>query len=234
MKCATIYTLLLMFTAAWCQAVEYREFTSTSGQKMMARPVNIIGKQVRIEREDGQEFNVTLDMFSEKDQEYLREWMLAKLANDGRLFTIQAKEGGTRKEKTGSKGTSSMVYKTWEGYYKLIIQNDSDLALKDLRIEYRYYIFDDDMGATKRSEGDTKVTKGELKISLLGPRKTAELETIKTRMQESELGAGWYYSNGGDRGSKDKLEGLRMRIYKGDLLLVDYSEPSTLREQHKW
>lgn len=234
MKQAALYSLFILFSAVWSQADGYREFTSTSGQTMQAKPVNIVGKQIRIERSDGMEFNVSIDRFSKKDQKFLREWMLTKLAEDGRLLSVEAKEDGTRKEKTGKSSTSSIVYKHWDGFYKLVIENESEISLNKLRIEYRYYIFDDAIAADKRSEGDTKVTKGELKLEHLGPYKTVELETEKTPMQESELGSGWYYAGGGDRGSKDKLEGIRMKIYQGDLLLYDYCEPTNLRKKYRW
>ncbi|GHB94892.1 hypothetical protein [Cerasicoccus arenae] len=224
------FTLLLLCMSLWA-ADDYRDFTDKAGRVMQAKPVSVIGNQVRIQREDGQEFNVSTDIFAKADQEFLDEWMLLHLAKNDRLFKIGAKEDGTRKEKTDRE---PMTYYNWEGFYKLSIENKSDLILDDIRVEYRFFVFDDTIAAQKRSEGQTDKTSGDLKIKLIGPRKTVVVETDKAKMQESKLDGGWVFTNSGDRASKDKLEGIHLKVFKGDLELLDYSEPTSLREKYKW
>jgi len=230
MKAISIF--ILIFTAAHSVAfAQYREFTDKSGRTMRAKPVNVVGAQVRIEREDGHEFTVPVMVFSEEDQKYLQKWMLTFLAEHDRLLSVNAKGDGTKKM---SRDSGSIEYDYWKGFYKITIENESDIALDGLKVDYRYFIFDDAVAADRRSDGDTKKIAGTAPIPMLGARAKIELETVRTDMTASKLAPGWYYTNGGDDSSKDKLDGIWIKIYRDDLLLEEYSDPTNLREKQKW
>ncbi|WP_309382400.1 hypothetical protein [Cerasicoccus frondis] len=230
MRKAIHCTLLTLIT--WCQLIHaeelFREFTSTSGQTMMARPVSVVGEQIRIQREDGGEFNVNTDIFSQKDQDYLIEWRLKFLQDQGRLFKINTKEGSTKKTKTKTMTKESW---DWQGYYEITLENRSDLALSNVRIEYTYFLFNEQEAATSRNDGRIEKETGEIKIKHLSPRKTVTNSTSKIPMRETELDSNAYYVNGGDDKSKDRLEGIAMKIFVGDTLVAHYADPSNILQK---
>lgn len=225
-----ILTALTLLVAATAFA-QYREFTDTSGRKMQAMPINVIGDDVRIKRNDGMEFTVSIDMFCEADQAYLKDWALSYLIEQGRLLEIKTKRDGTRKEKIDA---GSTIVWNWLGFYEIEIENDSDVMLDKLRVEYRYYIFDDQRGAKKRSDGKMVTVQGEETLNLLAPRKTQTITTKKTKMQASELAPHWDYIGGGDEESEDQLKGIWLRVYLGDKLLAEHADPSSLPDKERW
>lgn len=209
---------------------EFREFTSASGQTMTARPVAVIGSQVRIEREDGSEFNVDTSIFAKEDAEYLKMWMLKFLAEQGRLLKINAKGSSDNSEKSQ---TESTKIKTWEGFYLIKVENVSDVDIDDLRIEYEFFVYDDKAAADKRNSGDVDPKSGKLEAKRLSARKTVDFQSDRVKMMETELKSGWYYVGGGDEESKDRLEGIRMKIYSGKEFLMRYADTEILWSKYK-
>jgi outer membrane protein assembly factor BamB len=76
-------TLLSVLAHASCSAQTgsgdsgYREFKDRRGRVIQARVVRVSGEQVTIERKDGREFTISVSVFSQADQDYIRG-----LAND--------------------------------------------------------------------------------------------------------------------------------------------------------
>ncbi|MEM7145927.1 MAG: hypothetical protein AAF591_12390 [Verrucomicrobiota bacterium] len=53
---------------------EFREFTGATGQTMTAQLVSVSGDQVTLKRENGTTVTTKAAVFSEADQEYIKEW----------------------------------------------------------------------------------------------------------------------------------------------------------------
>lgn len=225
----SLFTFLLFCGLAQAKE-EFREFTSASGQTMIARPVAVIGSNVRIEREDGSEFNVDVTIFSKEDQAYLKSWTLKFLVDQGRLLKINAKGSSSNAEKSQ---TTSTKIKTWEGFYLVNVENISDIDIDNLRIEYELFVYDDLAAADKRRAGDIDSKSGSFDVKRLSARKSIDFESEHVKMMETELKSGWYYVGGGDEESKDKLEGIRMKIYSGKELLMRYATTDNLWTKYK-
>ncbi len=70
--CLTAVVCAGMFSA-FGEPTEMREWRATSGHKVEAKALEVVGGKVRMERADGSEVVVPLDKFVEADQEMLRE-----------------------------------------------------------------------------------------------------------------------------------------------------------------
>ncbi len=75
---------------------EYRRFTDNQGRTIEARVLDVQGQRVRIERADGKQFTVQISIFSEADQQYIRNLAAGKLPGAG-------KSAASAKPSTGPK-----------------------------------------------------------------------------------------------------------------------------------
>ncbi|MCO6459627.1 MAG: PQQ-binding-like beta-propeller repeat protein [Pirellulaceae bacterium] len=104
---AAAWLLLSLFFHASCGAQSrepaspLREFRDARGKTIQARVLQVRGDEVTIQRQDGQQFTVKISLFSEPDQQYLREF--------GRPATAPAKSvaGGSRASGSAPGGTGT-------------------------------------------------------------------------------------------------------------------------------
>lgn len=232
MKTLTLLTLSVIILAALpLQADNYREFTDKQGRTMKAELINVIGKQVRIKREDGATFNVDPSVFSKEDQEFIELWMLKTLADRDALFDISVKSAKTNVKKHKREGIDA---KTWEGFYKVELTNESDLTLQDLKIEYKLWVFHNEVAGEKSSSGRTEIVSGAIDLPRMRGRGDFKFDTVKAEMRSTDLKSGYYWTGGGEKKSEDELEGFRMRIYYSGKLIYDWASPSNLKTEYRW
>ncbi|MGE9296598.1 MAG: hypothetical protein ACQKBV_09955 [Puniceicoccales bacterium] len=229
--------LSLLLVSAISAFGQYREFTGKDGRTMMAKPVNVVGAQIRIEREDGMEFNVSPEIFSEEDQKFLKRWLLDFLVDQKRLFDISTKRshGKKKKTKTDSYSREYEIYR-WLSGYQIDLRNKSDITFNNIRIDYVKFVFRDASPSISGDDEHTEKVSGKIELPLLRPNATVELATHGVEMEEIEydLKSGWYTPGKVDTRIEDKLEGIMMRIYVDDYLVASYSDPSTLAEKISW
>ncbi len=53
-------------------------------------------------------------------------------------------------------------------------------------------------------------------------------------LKKARLKADWYYTNGAKSKAKDELRGVLVRVYSGDQLIGEFSQPASLKTQEKW
>ncbi|MGE9292844.1 MAG: hypothetical protein ACQKBW_04465 [Puniceicoccales bacterium] len=227
---STVPLLVFLLFSSALQA-ELHEFTDTQGRTMKAELINVIGNKVRLKREDGAAFTVSPAIFSQEDQDYIHMWMIHTLNERGSLLHVEARSSQTNSKKHDD---GSAKWKTWDGYYKMKIENDSDISLRDVRIEYNFWTFHMDLAAQSRRDGDTEITSGSLTIPMLKSRNDFECDSAKVSMRSFDLRSGWSWLGGGKDESEDKLEGIWIRVYYQGELIEDWSNPSSLKEKYKW
>ena len=210
----------------------YREFTDQQGRSMKAELINVIGSKVRIKRDDGATFNVTPNLFCEEDAEYIRIWMMTTLAERDSLLKINAKASGTKPQEVNM-GTGIEAEK-WSGYYKIDLENESDIDLSEIHLEYVYLAFHMELGADKRREGKTQIVKGDLTIPRIKGRGEFAFDSVKCDMLNTELASGYVWADGGKDQSKDKLEGIWIRVYYSGRLIQEWSYPTNMVEKYSW
>jgi hypothetical protein len=201
----------------------FREFSNAAGQTITARPVNVIGEEVRIEFEDGRAMNVSLDAFVEKDAAYLRDWAIMELARRERLLDVVV----TRNEYEVKDSPE------YEGYYFIKIENRSSLPLDLLKVEYRIFT-KEGQAARLRDEARYSRQSGTLDFRSLSVGVHEIRKTESVRFMESELGQEVLRTGGGDSESKVKLIGIWAKIYYNGKQVHEYALPERLLRNEKF
>lgn len=106
-------------------------FTTPDGRTLKAviMGYNTSSGEIQIEREDGKKLWILPTVFSEPDQEYIRQWNAADQFMSPTKFKIEA---NSTKDRVSEEKT--------EIVYEITLENKTDFPLKDLRIEYRAFI----------------------------------------------------------------------------------------------
>ena len=84
-----------------------------------------------------------------------------------------------------------VVRKTWKEGCEIKLSNESQLDLKNIRIEYLVFKFEDAMAAQRRSEGEVRYLNGETKVPTLKAGSNARVNTKKFPMLETKLAPGY-------------------------------------------
>ncbi|MDP0495480.1 MAG: hypothetical protein Q7Q73_04650 [Verrucomicrobiota bacterium JB024] len=226
-----IPALLFLLVPGLVQA-EYRDFTDQQGRTMNAELINVMGDQVRLKRSDGAVFNVDPSVFCPEDQEIIRVWMLTTLSQRDALLKINAKAAGTTPKSI--EGVEGVDVEQWDGYYRVDLENTSDTSLENIEIRYCFLAFHMKVAADKRREGKTEIVKGSLTIPSIKPRDDFSFDTIKADMMNTALQKGYVWADGGKDDSKDKLDGIWIRLYYQGHFISEWSSPSSMKEKYDW
>ncbi len=125
----------------------------------------------------------------------------------------------------------------FDAHYEVILKNTTDQEIHDIHVEYLILKFEDKLAAKKRREGELERKKGKIHLDSLSGRTERRLPTDSFPMLETELEAGWVWS-GGEAGkardSEDKLKGIWVKVYVGDLLVLEDARPQSLMRKEVW
>lgn len=207
----------------------FRLFTDPQGREMQAKLTRVSGDDVYIERQDGLATKVDISIFSPDDQAYIRDW--EKKDAWSRKLELRFKSHIT--DRKGWDG-HPIARKTWKEGYEIVVKNETAFAMEDVRLEYRVFKFEDAMAAQKRSEGEVKKIKGAAKVKNI-PAWSEEISaTSQFPMRETKLASGYYWTGGGKKKSRDYMEGVWVRVYVGDSLAHETTQPKNLNRNAGW
>lgn len=210
----------------------FRSFYDRQGREMNAKLTQVSGDDVYIERHDGLSTKVNISIFSKDDQDYIRDWDRKEtLRNDAikvRFITDVENKSGWEDKGGG------IVRKTWKESYGIELTNESQLALKNIRIEYLIFKFEDAMAAQKRSEGEVRHLTGETMLPTLKARSKVRARTKKFPMLETKLAPGYRWANGGKETSEDEMRGIWIKVFVGEVLATEVSKPENLMRKESW
>jgi len=87
----------------------------------------------------GKQLDVEINLFSDKDQNFIRNWMKETPPKINYAFRVEAtlKQLGTVPKKTSSSRSSSSRTKTKTNVYEIHLTNLTRQTVRDLRLEYR-------------------------------------------------------------------------------------------------
>jgi len=87
----------------------------------------------------GKQLDVEINLFSDKDQKFIRNWMKETPPKIDYAFRVEAtlKQLGTVPKKTSSSRSSSSRTKTKTNVYEIHLTNLTRQTVRDLRLEYR-------------------------------------------------------------------------------------------------
>ena len=223
---------LTMWSILSARESTFRTFSDSQGREMSAKLNQVIGNDVYIERSDGLSTRVDISIFSKDDQDFIRDWKRKEtLKNDAievRFITdVEDKSGW--EDKGGG-----IVRKTWKQGYGIELSNESQLDLKNIRIEYLIFKFEDAMAAQKRSQGKVRTINDETKVPSLKAGRKASVSTKKFPMLETKLAPGYRWPDGGKETSEDEMRGIWIKVFVGEILATETSKPENLMRKESW
>jgi hypothetical protein len=239
-----LFAVLISGTAAQ-ESVDLHQFTDKKGQKISAMLIGVSTdrQQMKIRREDGQEFETVINLLSLDDQQYVKDWMkktpMTETAakSDFRLNVVMTRQ-------TASVEKHTEDYLVLEGRpttFRIAVRNLSRESLEGARLEYSlvwedrttiyqnedktwsYSAASDEGGASHR----VKQT-GEIKLDSLRFNGEATVETVPVSMEQVFIGENNPYR-------EDELIGVKVRILGSDgVVLHEIDSGGAVITAMKW
>ena len=231
----TLYAISLLLALPLFAQEKYRVFKNEAGKSLNAQVLEVTKTNVTLKLQNGRIIKTSPKFFSAEDRLYFKNWSLIKQASEGLLFEVDSNKKMEKKarEKTGTSGALQLT--TYEGFYKLKIENKTNQSIEGLKLEYRLYSSQENMAKKDRHDIQTQQAAGTEFFNIL-PYETYETETEKISLVESKLDSGWRWEGGGDTSSSAKLKGIWVRIYLNstNTLLYEYALPKPLINNEDW
>ena len=230
-----ISLMIVAFTPLLLADNSYRVFKNEAGKSLVGKVLQVNPSTVTLKHENGRTITTDPKFFSQKDQQYFKNWKLKELAMSGSLIKVDCNK---KMDKLGSKryGTdNALKVTTFEGYYTIEIENKTDKPLDQLKLEYKLYSSEENVAKKNRHDITKTQIDGSTFLSLAS-YKTAQIKTKTIQLTESKLGGGYQFEGGGDVNTTAKIEGIWLRIYLKDsnLLLYEIASPKSLMEKEDW
>jgi len=241
MRRVIIIFCLLLTLVSVCRAADgYRIFTDQQGRAIEARIIKFDPRtnQVEIERTDRRRVKVKPEIFSEKDQTYIRDWQLIKGFMSTSWFKITAdkKVAEDWKDRVGSQGAVQRNYE--KIVYSVNLQNGSSVALDNMRFEYRIF-YEQEQLAPGGQVTEKHCVGGEEKLDNIGARSKADFVTKPIVIFDQSLTGGYdEYRSGAPTRQEGKLKGFWLKAYmkteSGEVAEREYCSPASLKDHYQW
>jgi len=223
----------------------FRDFSSADGRNIRGRILKYDAKRKKLffERDTKKQMWITPVAFSEKDQTYIQEWIIADLFLSKSAFKISIeKRAGERKE---IKGKGTFVKKeVSQIYYKIIINNITDISIRDIAFKYNCYIKREGYNGVSDSDywifdtiHNKNIASHEQSVSTTSP---INLETVyhqKTEISHSIV-SGTLTTDILVKKQEDRIGGIWFKIYDPKLdgvpVVRDICFPRDFSKKHEW
>lgn len=209
------------------EGAAYHQFTDKKGQKVSALVLGVSpdSQQMKIRREDGQEFEMVINLLSLDDQQYVKEWLKSRPAgqpvkSDFRLDVVITRQTGGVEKHSGE----SLILEERPTFFRIAVRNLSRETLDGAQLEYAL-VWDDGATIYQTEEGrwtyrasdedePSRVKVGGI-IALDPLRFNADamVETPPVSMDQ-------VYLSGNNPYREDEMVGVKVRIRTKDGLLV--------------
>jgi len=233
-RTAHIGAFLLSFAAlvsgtAAQESSSFHQFTDKKGQKVSAMLLGVSSdrQQMKIRREDGQEFETVINLLSLDDQQYIKDWMKNAPQSAAMKTDIRLNVAVTRQTASVEKRTEgSIVLEARPTTFRILIRNLSRDTLEGARLEYtlvwedRTTIFQTEEKTwtyTANSDEPTSSNKvkkaGEVEIESLRFNGETNFETTPVNMEQVFLSDNKPFR-------EDVMIGVKVRILTKDGAVV--------------
>lgn len=226
-----------------------RLLTASDGRTIDAEVVGFEGTdKVTVKRADtGQTFTLPVSSFGETDRKALAAEAAEAAKKPQALpagalsLELSRVRFETRKEKqdvtlSGGEVRKEGVTVTEDDWgYSITLRNAIARPIENLRGEYILFVKVDTAGDdAARGDGRLKRTRRKLAFDPIpvGGRVSARTEAITAR--KLELAKGIVWGGTGDSKTRDTLQGIWLRIYQGDTLVLESASPGTLVSTESW
>lgn len=230
------YYLILAFVLLLPQTVncsDFRIFTDLKGRQMQAKIISAGPDIVSIKREDGLVTQVAINLFSEEDQQYIKEWASQNVLEKDAVSVIFDQKESDR----SSSSSSGIRSERYQACYEITVRNQTYKDLEYLRIDYLIFKFDDATAGRERNSGDLERKEGSMVLKHLSARSEESVTTDSFRMLETSKEPGYNWGGSGAREvryRKDRLDGIWVRIYRGNQLIFEESRPQSIARNQSW
>ena len=205
---------------------EAKQFEDKFGRVMIAELISHTGADANTVKIDksGKKMDVKVDIFSEKDQQFIRDWMKSTPPTLDYAFRIQA----VKKKQSEVKGSRSYFSssKTEVYLYEITITNLTRQPVSDLRIEHRT--------ASQGRSKSLKFQRGTENVK--GPLRYNDQITFISSPAKIQSGSGRSsYGYGSSYNFKESLLGVILRIYGPDgEPIEEWRSSGTRMDQVSW
>jgi hypothetical protein len=221
----------------------YHDFMGKNGKSLRAKVLayDSFRKRVTLQKESGRTHNVDPGLFSDEDQTYIRNWLLARGFHSESKFKVSAKRKQFETEReqhvntyTGIQNSQTTVK---EIGYEISLENRIAESLKNLTIEYCIY-YEQERASDGKQVTDDGVKHGVLHIGQLAARAQANVLTDPVKLLRHELNSDWYYYSGSENTQKGKVIGIWLRVHlplsDGQRITRQYSLPESIKDKKEW
>ncbi len=221
----------------------YHDFIGKNGKSLRAKVLayDSCRKRVTLQKESGRTHKVDPGLFSDEDQTYIRNWLLARGFNSDSKFKVSArrKQFEVEREQHVNKYTGIQNAQTTvkEIGYEILLENRITETLKNLTIEYCIY-YEQERASGGKQVTDDGVKHGVLHIGQLASRAQANLLTDPVKLFRHELNSDWHYYSGAENTQKGKVIGIWLRVHlplsDGQRITRQYSLPDSIKDKREW
>lgn len=203
------------------------EFTERAeGRKLVARLLGVSAdrRQMHFVREDGQEFETPITLFSLDDQQFVKDWLAAGGETSAPLpgasfrleLSISRNNGDTRKHREGS-----VTLEEKDSSYRLVVRNLSRETLVSARLDYAV-VWEDAVAIYESSDGTWQYTARDRENEryLVKRVGVADLEDLRfndsATVETESVPIGRVFFDGNELHREDATVGIRVRVVGAD------------------
>lgn len=245
MKLRILILCLITFVAGVQAEVKYHDFTDTQGRTIRGRILayDEASGKVRFERDNRKQTKVSIGIFSEADQTYIKEWLFARSFMTEGTFKINAKRKQKNKEKEDSYLRSRTVEDT---HYEIILENRAATDLNNLEVEYCIYYEQEEVkhNAALEEVLNQGVYFGNSSIESIASRGKVTLKTDAVSIFKDTMDSGVILitldgkSADSDNVQEGEIHGIWIRVHlklpSGERVTREYLMPNSINKSRKW
>lgn len=215
--------------------------TDKQGRSLKAEVLSVTDDQVKIKREDGQTFNLSLATLTADDQRKLKEWAAkeAKSIPPGAI-QVELSRGIFKTEKKDDDVTLTNGNVIKDGRtttedkwgYNVTITNKASKPIENLHAEYLLFATVDSVHVKEKQAMKKKNYRSAIETVPALSRIIFRTETISAF--KMKYNGNIVSAKTGDSSSRETLTGIWIRIYSGDELVYEGVTPESLRITEKW
>lgn len=233
--------VLLFLLPILRSAAEMRPFSLHDGWSFEAELVGFNARlgQVELKRMDGRRVKVKPEIFIQKDQDYIREWVMLEGFRNTGFFKVSCRKKLVEKWKKEN-ALSSTQYSKY--VYHVVLKNNNECAIENLKAEYR--IFFEQQENRRSKDGFDRIEtshahSGSLKLNRVLPKDKKEFTTEAVVVSSFDFNSTDYYmENGNPQTAKGEVKGIWLRLTvatkSGRKAVRDICEPSIVKDRYEW
>lgn len=139
----------------------------------------------------------------------------------------------TRKKLDEQKANNSFsVTTTKEIAYTVVVKSKSFKPLSNLEVRYLIFFENSQLGANEGSS--ERVEKGREQIASLEANRSHTFETSPIKLDSAVLNAGYAYTDGSASQTRDKVNGIWIRVYSEGKMIGEYANPTSIAKRQTW